>query len=354
MLPESILCNIQPIYYAIRNHCSLSLIQTLFDTNPNAIFERDFCGDVPLYMLFRPKIDSRILEHVLNTNPSLAFFEEERFSGTKSLLQSICAQWKNVVRKQTATSSMSLDSLSSSSHNDGSEIILTRGTIYSDSALLDRWNKLVLTARAAHCVAHKRRASSTVNEARAAISSHLDASERSTPELHIALQLESLPLAVICQFIEMYPEQASMEFSNASIQTNHHQIYSEESADRTYIEEKGTKPMLKEPVATSPPGGSRSLRRTPTQLPLHAAIAKMSLSWEEGLRQLVYAYPAALGARDGLDTRMVPFSQQTAIAAARSSAYLDCDGKKSLTTAYCLLREDPSVLSRMVASPSRL
>jgi len=413
-----------PLYYAIRNHCSLPLIRTLFDTSPNAIFERDFCGELPLYMLFRPQADIRILEYVLERNPWLAFFKEKRFSGTQSLLQNLCAQWIHVVRKHTATNSMSLDSLSSIDHNDNGEsnvrdVFLTRDMICSDCALLDRWNKLALTARAAHFVSHKTTASSTANKSTFEILSDVDALKRhetlrrKTPELHIALQLESMPSAVLCQFVEMYPEQASLKLSTSTIRKKQHEIDSNKCANSTYIGESattsrdsttsdesssssttmanilplhfflsnfsGTKTrtpnkihraafvrslscqdfgsILKSLVHAFPLAASIRHSRVvgepesrPTSLPLHTAIATSSLSWEEGLRELVYAHPSALDINDGFGTRMVPFLQQTAIASARRSDNQDSNETKTLTTAYCLLREDPSVLSRMVTS----
>lgn len=399
-----------PMYYAIRTRCSLPVFRTLFDMCPNAILERDCCGDLPFYMMFRSQTDSRMLEYVLNRNPSLALYGEKRFSGTQTLLQNLCAKWISVVRKKTATSSMSSDSLSSIGSNDNGEsnnrdILLTRNTICSDCALLDRWNKLVLTARAAHSISHKTTISETENKATTATASNFDVPERRRipkrriPELHIALQLESLPPAVICQFVEMYPEQASIKLNNASIETSQHTTDCMKRADSTCIKERPTSTMywessdesssfmsnmlplhfflanysakrpaqshsmgilLKSLIRAFPSAASiehppvfASLRRMPTNLPLHVAIAKSSISWGEGIRELVYANPSALGVSDGSGTRMVPFLQRTAIGAAKSCADRDCDGTTALTTSYCLLREDPSVLSSMVASLSQ-
>lgn len=416
-----------PLYYAIRSRCSFQVIQTLFDFSPNAIIERDYCGELPLYMLFRPQADSRILEHVLNTYPKLSFFEEKRFSGAQSLLQNLCSQWINFVRKKTATNPTSLDSLSSTSTEcigkpNASEIVLTRNMVCSDRALLDRWNKLVLTARAAHFVFHTTQISLTTNNAERAMGSNRDVlghhqnPKHTVQELHVALQLNLLPPAVLCQFVEMYPDQASMKMSNGVFQTNHSRSYLGEHESRMAIEEGKRMPkclkssngssssgdMLplhyflsnfpatntakttprKRPLAASsrslrsdatgsllkslvrafpeaasigcPPRSASPLRDswpqrwTSTNLPLHAAIAKSCFSWEEGLRELVYADPSALGVADGIGTRVVPFLQQTAVCTQH-----DGDETTALTTAYCLLREDPSVLSGMVASLQR-
>ena len=92
-----------PLFYAIRKRCSLSVVQTLTDAHPDSILQADYCGELPLYMLFGPKVHSKILEHVLRTRPSLALFVEKRFSGSHTLLQRMCAQWMNTARKIQST-----------------------------------------------------------------------------------------------------------------------------------------------------------------------------------------------------------------------------------------------------------
>jgi len=82
-------------------------------------------------------------------------------------------------------------------------------------------------------------------------------------------------------------------------------------------------------------------------LPLHIAIAS-DIPWEAGLKELVYANPSALGSRyESPHAMLVPFLHQVI------QSTKDNEGRSKptkLNTAYCLLREDPSVLSTLVAS----
>ena len=171
-----------PLFYAIRRQASLSVVQTLLEADPDSIFKADYCGELPLYMLFGPKAHPSILEHVLRTRPSLALFSEKRFSGSHTLLQRMCAQWMSTVRKAM------------NSQQDNNAPILPREMVRSDTTLFTQWTKLVLLVQAAHNVACS--------------SSNID----DIPELHAALQLpvRSIPEGIRCQFVEMYPEQAGI------------------------------------------------------------------------------------------------------------------------------------------------
>jgi hypothetical protein len=292
------------------------------------------------------------------------------------------------------------------------------------------------------------------------------------PELHVALQLKcSLPPVILCQFIEMYPEQASKPMRrkhdtdknpNATIllQTNtkNSRVVEERSiaiaiaidtdTDRTTTKRMRTikddstiastttsrrfsdeaydntdastsndimlplhyflseYPMIRTATPKTMtartcvldrfvPVGERGSplqhlvrafpeaasighasdrgcrwnqqQQQPHNLPLHMAIAS-GIPWTNGLRELVYANPSALDIkhyelRSKSTNQLVPFLQQ-------ASKQQACCHKQqhegngdepmvvstscqtataALNTAYCLLREDPSVLSRMVA-----
>jgi hypothetical protein len=410
----------QPLFYAIRNSCSLDVIETLFDAQPDAILERDFCGELPFYLLFRPKTDPRVLELVLNRNPSLALLEEKNFSGSQSLLQRLCAYWVEL-RTRASFSSMAFLPARNNNNNDNNvnnssqyrDNLLTRSKVRSEPKLLDRWNKLVLTARAAHRITHtppNRDVATMDIDPSGSHDTHL-------PELHVALRLKCLPPAVLCQFVEMYPEQVSMPMIDATIQTNRqripfapatkplsactasdrmeiggtdstcgeddantttcaspdemrnvlplHYFLSEYSLQTTAakrhpaIDDRGN--ILKGLIRAFP--RAASIEHTPSRnLSLQMAIHS-DVNWDKGLQELVYANPSALGTRDELGTNLVPFLQQ---ATKRSDpdhgardfrkivVYAADDGCDAfaLSTTYCLLREDPSVLSRMLVAPS--
>lgn len=423
-----------------------------------------------MYMLFRPQMDCRILEHVLNRNPSLALFQQEnRFSGAQSLLQTLCAQWIHVIRNNenlvpSSSSSNNISSNSNSKDANVSFVPIARRRVHSDCKLLDRWTKLVLLARAAHRMTHAVAAAAVTKNT-------VDATTKALckiPELHLALQLKcSLPPVILCQFIEMYPEQASKPMrrkynnsknANATIllqtNTNNSRVAAGSSIDIDIdmdIDRTTTKRMrtIKDDATTTsktmsrrfsdeddddtdstsnnmmlplhyflseypmtqttapktmatrtcvsdrfvPVGergsplqhlvrafpeaasighashcGSRwKQQQYPHNLPLHMAIAS-GIPWTNGLRELVYANPSALDIkhyelRSKSTQQLVPFLQQA------SKQQASCHKKQhehngdekmvvstscqtattALNTAYCLLREDPSVLSRMVA-----
>ena len=286
----------------------MTVIRTLLDACPEAILEADFCGDLPLYMLFGAQIDHSVLQHILEKDPSLALFSEKRFSGSQTLLQTICAQWVVQVRNRERRAN---DNMQKKQNN---QTVVPRSRLLLDSELLNRWRKLVLMVRAAH------RATSTIdatidrssssNSSNATTATIQDSDE--IPELHLALQLGScLPRAVIAQFIEVYPEQAAKAVL-------------------------GKRTTLDDSSLSCP----RKLQHH-RSLPLHLAISTQRLSWNDGLKALVYAHPTALFQEDC--KKLVPFLQQ-ATTAANSD-----DEKDSWNTVYCLLREDPSVLSRILA-----
>ena len=325
------------------------------DAYPDSILQADYCGELPLYMLFDPKVHSNILEHVLRTRPSLALFVEKRFSGSHTLLQRMCTQWMNTVRKINATTT-------NSRTNDAA--VIPHEMVCSNSTLSNQWTKLVLLVKAAHRV------------------SALHAENR-IPELHVALQMRSLPQAIRCQFVELYPEQASipmdcrsetrcLEACTVSKVLSLHYFLSDcqqhAIATRTQkrrrvtvtMEEKDHSCLLKGLVRAFPQAASMEMqfsKRTQSSgFPLQLAISSGIFDWDHGLRELVYANPSALSWKDRT-THLLPFLQETAQLDDRAScstemaarpADITTNGKnKSLGTVYCLLREDPSVLATM-------
>ena len=71
----SLIVPFQPLFYALKRGCSIEVIQLLFDGFPDAILFKDFCGDIPLYLLYHPSKDSHILQYVLKKMPSLAVYK---------------------------------------------------------------------------------------------------------------------------------------------------------------------------------------------------------------------------------------------------------------------------------------
>mmetsp|Transcript_15063 Transcript_15063/g.41895 ORF Transcript_15063/g.41895 Transcript_15063/m.41895 type:complete len:449 (-) Transcript_15063:219-1565(-) len=396
-----------PLFYALRKRCPLPVIQTLFDFCPDAIVQPDFCGELPLYMLFHPKADYRILEYVLNRNPSLALYKEKSFSQAQSLFQRLCVQWENTIGALIKSRSPQLPSSSSDDTNRNfvRSVVLGRHQFRSDSTLCNQWAKLVLTIRAVHCMGSTHTTRQTESSVEKGSPSSRSLSNE-TPELHLALQLVGLPPTIICQFIELHPEQASVSITNAIAMAKAHPsenaigLNAETKANHCssmlplHFYLSGYPPTTETAAGSAGPKGLRAQQeqeqhqhqhrrraavlrslvrafpeaaalRLHHRLPLHAAIAK-DISWENGLEELVSANPSALSVEDDRETRLLPFLQRASNGAGspsdddeNSNSNIDIDSNNSQcrmvsdegeTTVYCLLREDPSVLSRLVPS----
>eukprot|EP00536_Pseudo-nitzschia_multiseries_P008563 jgi/Psemu1/287880/fgenesh1_pg.219_\ len=405
-----------PLFYALRRRCSLPVVQTLLDSGPNAILQHDFCGELPLYMLFHSNADYRILEFLLNRKPSLALYQENRFSGAQSLLQRLCIQWEDAINALRPSSSASSSSEMNDDYVGGG--LLSRNLIESDSKLCNQWAKLVLMVRAAYSIGHitavkpMKSDAATISDADNSekLRPSLKALSHETSELHMVMQLVGIPPTIICQFIEMYPEQASLPISTATTEPILDSVTGANRAACRITNASACSGML--PLhfflacysSTKPAPGSvapsdlfahhqkratvlRSLLRAfpeatalrqPSRcdrhechrLPLHVAIAN-GISWSNGLEEVVCANPSALALEDEHDTRLPPFLQQASTSAGTphprprprphqhsdphphphgdSTRIID-EGDPHLTTMYCLLREDPSVLSRLAPS----
>jgi hypothetical protein len=273
----------QPLFYALKRACSLEVVIALFDHFPGAILEKDFCGDLPLYLLFHPSKDVRILQYILSQRPSLALFQENSFS-RQSLVKHICAP----LSTQTSTK-------------------LSRSDVESDAVLMDRWTKLVLTVGAAYAHANGQKQNNTI------------------PELHEALEMTCCSPMVLCQYIEMYPEQVSMPvLSKDGILPLHYFLTTHK------VSTKGSDHVISHLIHAFPHACKVSRKgRFPLQIALSSGY-----TWSSGIRDVAFADSSILEKAD-LESGLVPFLQ----------AALASGG--DLNTSYCLLRENPSLLGTM-------
>jgi hypothetical protein len=231
------------------------VVKVLFDSYPDAILEKDFCGVTPLYLLFHSSKDYRILQYALEQQPSLALYKENSFSG-QTLFQRICAPWTS---KQLA---------------------LTRSEVLeTNPALKDRWTKLVLIVRAAHAhtIGHEPRADN--------------------PELHLALELPCCPPMVLCHFAEMYPAQASILMATKRCFPLHYYL-------STCGSTRDTESVIKCLIKAHPDAVKRDYNG---RLPLHLALSK-GLTWHTGIRDIIFSSPGVLDQKDP-DSGLIPFLQ---------------------------------------------
>jgi hypothetical protein len=252
------------------------VVAALYDGFPGAITEKDFCGDSPLYLLYHSSKDYRLLRYILSRNPALSLHKEH--NGFGQPLKKICAPW-------TSTQ------------------ILSCTAMKSNTVLKDRWEKLVLTVRAAHtCTARLGRSAET-------------------PELHLALEFPCPPL-VICHFLEMYTKQASSVMLNQCCFPLHYFLLLSISL---HDGEAAIKSLLK-----AFPGVV--VERHQGRLPIHLALAA-GLTWRTGVSDIVLTDSSVLAEIDPIDA-LFPFMQAAA-----------CK-RRDLSTIYSLLRENPAVLDR--------
>ena len=269
----------QPLFYALKRACNLEVFMALFDHFPGAVLEKDFCGDLPLYLLFHPSKDVRMLQYVLSQRPSLALFQENTFSG-QPLVKNICAPWSTQTK-------------------------LSRNDVESDEVLKNRWTKLVLTVRAAYAHAKGQKQNSNI------------------PQLHVALEMACCSPVVLCQFIEMYPEQVSMPIGIDGIFPLHYFL-------ATHNVTKGSDRVISRLIQTFPQACKECHRgRFPLQIALSSGY-----TWSSGIRDVAFADSSILEKAD-LESGLIPFLQ-----AAMASG-------GDLNTSYCLLRENPSLVDTM-------
>jgi hypothetical protein len=435
---------LQPLFCAFEGGCSLEVIQTIYDSCPNAILQRDNCGHVPLHSLFHPKMDHRILEYVLSHDPSLAAYKEPCFSG-QSLLQRVFSPWIAITNQTTSAPRRLHGNQGTSWARNGNiragghhPAIISRSQLDSNQTWKDHWAKLVLTLRAAyrHSLMMTRRKDEAGN------GGHLSYYDiAAIPELHLAMMFPCPPV-IVCQFIELYPEQATIPMAattrypmNGIPSSNHEAIpcdpiipsktkplhasgpkhgntknesrchddvwddnRSGTAADDLPLhfflsqfrratssvaghsgpEGRHHRRLHRNPASACPPtlavfhpslhgavlrglvraypkaaGVRRSCGSNANhQLPVHMAISA-GILWDSGLRELVYADPSVLDqAGDVYDEPssagrpLLPFMHASAMSApsVNEAAAAD-DTKFVLDTVYCLLRENPAVLS---------
>lgn len=85
------------------------------------------------------------------------------------------------------------------------------------------------------------------------------------------------------------------------------------------------------------------------RLPLHVALDS-GICWNEGVESLIKVFPSALSERDPV-SGLYPFAlaavhQDHTRSASVNDSSLDISDHQLLTTVYCLLREEPSLLSQ--------
>lgn len=232
----------------------------LFDSFPEAIVYKDFCGDTSLYLLYHCSKDYRILEHVLRRMPSLAVHQENTFSG-QPLIKRICAPWTS------------------------RQLTLSRLDVEANAALKDGWAKLVITVRAAHAY--------TTGQQQATLLTQI-------PELHVALEFSCPPL-VLSHFVEMYPEQASMIMDKRGCYPLHYLL---SRRDPTC----DSKSAIRNLISAFPEAVHQ---RVAGRIPLHLAITS-GHSWKDGMEDIVYAGPDSLDHPDP-QTGLIPFLQAGAL-----------------------------------------
>lgn len=271
----------QPLFYALKRGCRIDVINVLFDAWPDAMLLKDFCGDTPLYLLYHPSKDSRILQHVLGRKPSFAVYAEHSFS-SQPLVARICAPW-------TAKESLS-----------------TKIELQTNPTLKDQWTKLVLTVRAAH-VFSKGMGKDSIG------------CLENARELHVALEF-SCPPIVLCHFAEMYPGQASMPMKGFGCYPLHYYLGFCAVA-------RDSRPAVQSLIKAFPQAVHE---RWDGHVPLHLALSQ-GRTWNDGIQDLVYAGPEYLDCPEPL-AGIVPFMQ---------AAVCECS---DLSTVYRLLRENPAVV----------
>jgi hypothetical protein len=225
----------------------------LFDLFPGAVLEKDFCGDLPLYLLYHPSKDVRMLQYVLSKLPSLALFQENTFSG-QPLVKHICAPWSTQTK-------------------------LSRNDVESDEVMMDRWTKLVLTVCAAYAHAKGQKQNSN------------------TPELHVALEMACCSPIVLCHFIEMYPEQVSMPMGKDGILPLHYLLTTRKVT-------KGSDRVISHLIQAFPQACKYCHRgRFPLQIALSSGY-----TWASGIRDVAFADSSILEKAD-LEYGLIPFLQ---------------------------------------------
>lgn len=233
--------------------------------------------------MYHPSKDYRILEHVLTKMPSLSVYMENTFSG-QPLVKRISAHWMS------------------------KRLSLTKLDIDSNAALKDRWKKFVLTIQAAY--------------AHTMTGHHQDGQVAQPTELHMALKYLCPPM-VICYFVEMYPEQASMLMETEKCYPLHYFLSRRDTV-------RDARSAVRNLISAFPQGVNHPFH---SRLPIHLALAA-GRKWEDGVQEIVYAGPCHLDSPDP-NSGLVPFLQ------AASSECVD------LTTVYHLLRENPAVITTL-------
>jgi hypothetical protein len=240
--PSSVVSNhfschfLQPLFYALKRGCSEDIIRVVFEANPEAVMERDFCGMTPMHLIYHGSKHPNILKSILQYRPSLALKRSCSFAGPQ-LVRVICSPWESLLERNNAID------------------------VRRNVDLSKQWEKVVLTVSAAHKCRHE---------------------NLTTHELHVALELPCSP-KVLLWFMRMYSEQLKLPMTDGRLPL--HCFVSSPA----FITHKEADSVIQKFLELYPDAAKI---RCNGKLPLHFAI-ESGCVWNNGLERLLYAYPAA-------------------------------------------------------------
>lgn len=239
-----------PLFYSLKRGCSDEVVQSVFEANPDAVLERDFCGITPVYLIYHGSKDPSILKSMLKYRPSLALKKIHSFAGP-DLLRLVCSPWEALFNTNAAD-------------------------VRRNAELSNQWEKVVLTVTAAHTCLHNLK-----NE--------------QTHELHVALELPCSP-RILSWFVRMYPNQVKVPMTDGKLPL-HAFVTS-----KIYINNKETDSLIQMFLEIYPESAGSWFRG---KLPIHHAI-ESGCTWTNGLQRLLYAYPEARQMPNS-ESRLYPF-----------------------------------------------
>ena len=232
-----------PLFYAVKQNCSLSVFEILFDVYPDGLVQVDMMGHTALAMLYHASKPVTLLAYVCKRQPSLMLLRGNSFSARK-WVDSVCDAWSKL-----------------------------------DVACVDDdqkgWAKLLLTIDAAH---------------RATFGQAIGQKE----ELHIALEL-GLCSNLLCKFVQLYPLQLQREMSRSHCKLPLHHVLTTQTFDLT--DDSGATLICCMLAAFSL---AASIGDCDGRFPLHLALARGCQWATSGVKEIVYAAPKTLHTADPL------------------------------------------------------
>jgi hypothetical protein len=267
------------IFYALKRACLPEVVQLVFAAYPDGVVLTDFCGESALYLLYHPSKHPSILKSIFTQQPSLALHRPNSFSG-KELVDHVCDPWAK-----------SLDQMPT-----------LKNVV---------WTKLVLTVQAAH--------RARFHETR--VGNGIDVGEFKDNLLHMALELQLSP-TLLYHFARLYPDQARRPMPRVQGLLPLQYVVQQ----TRFATAKGTSSLVRQLVEEYPEAAT--LPCLGGRYPLHLALSN-NFRWCNGVKELVYACPAALHEPDPL-SNLLPFM----IASTKGM-------ESDMNTVFCLLREGP-------------